>query len=248
MIYIIGSGHIGSSLAEYFSDRGYDLQVLGRNTWPDRFREEDTIINCAASGYRKKRYGVVGTVEDNFLLPVKLDGKRNGANMIHISSWNEECACNNPYAWSKALATEYFTTDKDKYSAHICMTSSVWGGKFESPEKFMGTFLRACSRDEPYLITHPFRRRDFVHIDTFSYAIEQLTKTRDYNKRYFATGRLTSFYSVYAMLKQIAGREFPKVQFADDLTANYDWRPISPMFEDTFKEDLEREWRILCAS
>ena len=238
MIYIIGYGYLGSSLAEYFSDRGYDMQVLGRNHWPSRFKEDDTIINCAASGYRRGDHGLVGTVRDNFHLPVKLDEIRNGANMIHFSSWTEECACNHPYAWSKALATEYL-----KGKAHICMTCSVWGGKYESPEKFMGTFLNACAKNEKYIVYHPFRRRDFVHIDQFAYAVEELTKHKDYKKRYFATGKLRSFWYVANKLSSMAEIEFPNLIFADDISANYDWHPIDPIFEDTFDDDLKREWR-----
>ena len=241
MIYLIGSGYLGSSLAEYFADRGYDMQVLGRNHWPNRFNEDDTIINCASSGYRRANHGIVQAVTDNFHLPVKLDQIRNGANMIHFSSWTEECACNNVYAWSKALATSFL-----KGKCHICMCCSVWGGKYESPEKFIGTFLRACAKNKPYVVTHPFRQRDFVHIEQLAPAVEQLTKHKDYAKRYFATGRLRSFWYVANKLSSMTELEFPNVTFTDDMSANYDWHPVDPIFEDTFDDDLKREWKKIC--
>ena len=241
MIYIIGKGFLGLTLAEYFADHGRDMTVVGREDPTPSFHEADTIINCAASGYRRGQYGTTQTVTDNYYLPVLLDKVRRGANLIQFGSWTEECAPHSDYSHSKALATSYL-----EGKAHICMTSSVWGGPHESKEKFMGTFLRACANNEPYVVTHPFRRRDFVHIDTFCPAVDALTKHRDYKKRYFATGKLTSFWQIYVLLRDIAGREFPNVHFVDDVSANYDWRPDSPEFDDTLKEDIEREWRKLC--
>lgn len=242
MIYIIGRGYIGSALADHFADGGYDMHVIGRDhPWPI-FNESDTIINCASSGYRRKVYDTKQTIQDNLLLPVLLKERSNGANMIQIGSWTEECDPHNDYSRSKALATSYLNG-----GAHVCMTCSVWGGRYESEEKFMGTFLRACARNEPYTITHPFRRRDFVHIDTFRHFIESLTKHKDYRKRYCATGILRSFWSVHNELCQIAGRQFPNVRLVDDTSVNYDWRVDSPEFEDMFREDLVREWRKLCS-
>ena len=241
MIYLIGSGYISSELASHFSDRGYDMHVIGRHDlWPV-FKDTDTIVNCSASGYRRKAYGTLGTIHDNLLLPMRIRQWAANSNMIHFSSWTEECAPKSDYSHSKALATSYLDG-----KAHICMTCSVWGGVHESPEKFMGTFLRACAQDKPYVITHPFRRRDFVHIDTFCREVENLTKHKQYAKRYFATGKLRSFWSVYVELCAIAKRQFPNVQFVDDVSANYDWWVEKPEFEDTFREDLEREWRKLC--
>ena len=125
------------------------------------------------------------------------------------------------------------------------MASSVWGGPHESAEKFMMSFLRACAAGKPYIVTHPLRRRDFVHITTFCEAIEQLTRHKDYKLRYFATGKLTSFWQVYNWLRVITRSEFPNVRFADDESTNYEWFVEKPEFPDTFGEDLEREWRGL---
>mgnify|MGYP003393852224 CR=1 FL=1 len=241
MIYIVGSGFLGSTLADYFSDRGYDMHVINRYDPYHKLNESDSIINCAASGYRRKVYDPKQTITDNLLLPILLRERSNGANMIHFGSWTEECAPKSDYSHSKALATSFL-----EGKAHVCMTCSVWGGPYESPEKFMGTFLKACATGAPYTITHPFRRRDFVHIDTFCPAIEALTKHKDYAKRYFATGRLRSFWSVYVELCNMTGKQFPNVQFVDDMSANYDWWVEKPEFEDTFRDDLAREWRKLC--
>jgi len=222
---------------EHFADRGYDVSGYARNCFPGKITEEDTIINCASSGYRKGSYGIKQTVFDNYELPVILDDRRNGANFIQIATWVEEVAPYLPYAASKVLASAYL---KDK--AHICMACSIFGGEHESPDKFLNTFLKACASGEPYTVYQPFSRRDFVHIEKFCNAIEDLTKHKLYMKRYFATGRMISFWQVYVYLKMIAGRDFPNITFAEDITTKYDWYPQNPMFEDTFRADLEREW------
>ena len=241
MIYVFGcNGYLGSSLMDYLSDRGYDVQGFSRNCFPGRIYEEDTIINCAASGYRKGSYGTAQTVYDNFTFPTILDDRRNGANFIQIGSWSEEVPVLDDYSNSKRLATSYL---KDR--AHILMCCSIWGGKWESTERFMMTFLKGCAKNEPYVITHPLRRRDFVHIDNFCLFLENLIKFKDYSKIYCATGKLYSFFQVKLMLESIAGREFPNVKFVDDMSANYDWHPVDPVFDDTLREDMEREWRKL---
>jgi len=240
MIYIIGRGTLGSSLAEYFADRGIDMVTIGRkDNWPE-FREEDTIINTAVSGFYGGEGNVVQTVKDNFVLPVSLYENSNGANMISFGSWFEEVAPFRNYSRSKGLATSFL-----EGKAHVCMLSTVWGSRHDPSTKFMPTFLEACSKDKKYIITHPSRRRDFIHIDQFCPAIEALAKHRKYAKRYFSTGVLRSFSTVYGELCAVAGRQFPKVRFVNDMSTDYDWHVPEPFFEDTFREDLEREWRLL---
>jgi len=239
MIHIFGSmGYLGSSLMDWFSNNGYHVRGYPRHCWPDRFRPEDTIINCAASGYRRKVYDIAQTVEDNYLLPKRLYEMSESANFIQIGSWTEECLPMHPYSRSKGLASDYLA---DK--AHVCLMCSAWGGIYESPEKFMMGFLSACAKGAKFTLTHPFRQRDYVHIDTFCEKIGELSASRDYKKRYFATGRMRSFHEVFHTLRDITNREFPNVVFADDVSTNYMWRPIDPIFEDTFRDDLRREWR-----
>jgi len=240
MIYIIGRGYLGSALADHFANRGKDMTVIGRHDiWP-KFEYEDTIINCAASGYRRHHYGVEGTVRDNYELPKRILDKSNGANIIHFSSWTEQFSFD-VYSHSKALATQLMLG-----RSHVCMTCTVWGGPFEDPSKFMMNFLRACAHGYPFAMYYPFQRRDFVHVSTFCDAVEKLTLHREYKVRYFATGRLRSFYEVYGTLTEVAGRAFPNVQVAEDLSTTHEWRAKEPEFEDTFRDDLAKEWRILC--
>ena len=243
MIYIIGKGYLGTALAEHFANRGFDMKVIMRkDKWPV-FRKEDTIINCAASGYRKAVYNTEQTVEDNFLLPVRLHKESNGANMIHFSSWTEESDPRNDYSHSKALATSYL-----EGKAHVCMTCSVWGGPYEDQSKFMMTFLRACRSGSLYNVYYPYHKRDFVHVDTFCDTVEHLASHKNYEKRYFATGRMRSFYEVYGTLFSISGKVFRNINIVEDLTITPNWTVENPFFEDTFREDLAKEWYRVCGS
>ena len=246
MIYIVGvMGYLGQSLMNYLSDRGHDVTGLMRESFLPIFRSEDTIINCAASGYRRRVYDIEQTVYDNWTTPLVLNTWNAGvANHIHFSSWTEECAPHHPYSRAKGLATDYL---KDK--AHICMLCSIWGGPYESPDKFMMGFLKACAKGEPYTLTHPFRQRDYVHVDTFCEEVEGLIFHKDYKMRYFATGRLRSFHEVFHTLRNITNREFPNVVMVNEnLSTDYDWRALNPIFEDTFRDDLRKEWRNVCGS
>ena len=110
----------------------------------------------------------------------------------------------------------------------------------------MMTFLKACAKNERYIITHPERRRDFVHIDNFCKQLETLIGDKNYRKQYYATGQLTSFWKVACILQSIEnGRKFPNVVVVDDYTTNFDWHPVDPVFDDTLREDMEREWKRL---
>jgi nucleoside-diphosphate-sugar epimerase len=237
MIYIFGTGHLGSSLAEYLSDAGHNLQVLGRNQWPAGFKQEDTIINCAGN-YRPDAE-VMDMVRDNVLLPVRLKTESNGANMIHISSWAEEVSPTTVYARTKGLASDYLSG-----CAHVCRVCAVWGGKYESPNKFMGSFLRAIASGTPYTILYPYLQRDYIHIDTFCEGIEQLIHHKDYKLRYFATGKMRSFWEIYCTAEDITGMRFPNVVFADDISTptGFPWRVDNPVFQDTFRQDFRKEW------
>jgi nucleoside-diphosphate-sugar epimerase len=242
VIYIFGKGHLGSALADYFSDCGQDMMVFGRNCWPDKFREEDTIINCAGSYNMEDDVDIMK--RDNLDFPIELKKKSNGANFIQIGSWAEENGSNSNYASSKKMATSHIM----KHGGHVCMTCAIWGGPYESPKKFMMSFMRAMSEKRPYHIWYPFLRRDYVHIDTFCEAIGELSTHKDYDLRYFATGRMRSFWEIYNLARDITGMNWLEVEFSDDVTTRtgYDWHVPAPYFEDTFREDFKREWGKLC--
>jgi nucleoside-diphosphate-sugar epimerase len=221
VIYIFGKGHLGSALADYFSDCGQDMMVFGRNCWPDKFREEDTIINCAGSYNMEDDVDIMK--RDNLDFPIELKKKSNGANK---------------------MATSHIM----KHGGHVCMTCAIWGGPYESPKKFMMSFMKAMAEKRAYHIWYPFLRRDYVHIDTFCEAIGELSRHRDYDLRYFATGRMRSFWEIYNLARDITGMNWFEVEFSDDVTTRtgYDWHVPAPYFEDTFREDFKKEWKKLC--
>ena len=236
-LIIIGSkGYIGSNLLTHFAN-GYDTYGIGRfDKWPE-FTSKDTIINCAASGWAPGRDNVWEAVVDNVLLVKRIMDVRNGANLIQFCSGFESARPTHPYSRTKGIASDLL-----RGSAHLVYLYTVFGGHSQQMWRFIPSLLDACATGKPYTITTPYTSRDFVHIRHLFNLVERLITHRNYGETQLGTGNARRLIDVYSILVGSVGKSFPNVSVnIDDKTA-FDYRADNPAVDDTFPEDLKREW------
>jgi nucleoside-diphosphate-sugar epimerase len=130
--------------------------------------------------------------------------------------------------------------------AHIVYLYTIYGGKYDPPWRFMGTFLRAVRDYRPYKITTPFTTRDFVHIDRLCELAKELCSTKDYKTVDFGSGRARSLIEVFDNMRDLAEKPLDNVEFCWPGESEYDYCASEPYLKDTFAQDLKREWERLC--
>jgi len=240
MIYVIGkSGYIGRSLLEYFGEA--EAVGIGRcDPWPE-FGQNDCIVNCAAYGWNPGQDSFEECIETNILLPLQLEKARNGAGMIYFASGMQKHRPEIPYSLTKNVATRLL-----EGKAHILILYTVYGGKYDPPWRFMGTFLRAVRDEKPYTITTPFTTRDFVHIDRLCKTVQTLAYDRKHRTIDFGSGQARSLLEVYDEMRKLSEKSLSNVRMLFPETSEYDYCAEKPELPDTFVEDLRLEWDRLC--
>lgn len=240
-IWVVGcNGYIGRSMVEYFEEREYDVRGIHRGSnLPVAFKYSDVIINAACKGWKDGDEDPTEVVESNILLPMELDKRRNGSVMIHLSSGIELVQHDHFYAMTKGVASRML---KDK--AHVLYLYTVWGGKHVQMTRFMSSLMKACAKNEPYVVTSPYHTRDFVHIDKLCALVESRIYDRDYRDTHIGTGRAVAFYEVVNALEEIAGGQFPNLRIDDSDQSIFLYNSPERTVADTLVEDMRKEWEI----
>jgi len=240
MIYIIGkSGNIGRSLADYFYSIEIDTTGIGRDDDLPEFREEDVIINCAQHGWEAHQSNEWGDmVRTNVMLPMELDKKRNGANIIHLSTGFELIPemMKQGYALTKRMATEYL-----QGKAHIVYLYTVFGGLYDPPYRFIRSLINSAINGTKYTCTSPFSTRDFVHISRLMPLIETLSHSKEYQTVQFGTGYPRTLAQVVGTLEGIIGHTMGvEMKYVD--AAYFRYAADEPYLKDDhFVRDLKKE-------
>jgi nucleoside-diphosphate-sugar epimerase len=239
-VYVIGkSGYIGRSLMEYLTDIDLEPIGIGRSDPLPEFTTDDTIINAACAGWRpEQRDDWRDTITSNVLLPLEIERKRNGANLIHFSTGAESIPemLSSGYVLTKRIASEMLTG-----KAHIVYLYTIWGGTHEPPYRFMASLLKAAASKEHLTVTSPFVTRDFVHIDRLMPLIGRLISTKDYRTIQFGTGNARTLAQVIGTLDAVVPGLNVSMQYV-----GADYFPycadVPFLTRDTFAEDLRKEY------
>jgi nucleoside-diphosphate-sugar epimerase len=239
-VYVIGkSGYIGRSLMDYLADIDLEPIGIGRSDPLPEFTKDDTIINAACAGWRpEQRDDWRDTITSNVLLPMEIERKRNGANLIHFSTGAESIPemLSSGYVLTKRIASEMLAG-----KAHIIYLYTIWGGQYEPSYRFMSSIIKAAITGEPYTVTSPFVTRDFVHIDRLTPLIGRLIGTKDYDTIQFGTGNARTLAQVIGTMDAIVPRLDVSMQYV-----GADYFPycadVPFLTRDTFAEDLRKEY------
>lgn len=238
--YIIGkSGYLGRSLLDYF---GKEAEGIGRSDlWP-KFTDRDCIVNCTGYGWNPGQEDVGEAIDTNINLTVSLERARNGANYVFFASGMQRERPEHLYSLTKNVACRYL-----EGKAHILILYTIYGGKWDPPWRFMGTFLRAAKFGKPYVITTPHTTRDFVYIDRLCNTVADLSFDRRYRTIDFGCGKARSLMDVYnhVMLNfPDACLDYVKFQYPKTKPKTY--CAERPHLPDYFNEDMEKTWGLIC--
>ncbi len=242
MIYIIGpKGMIGRSLSDYFDRQEVETKGIGRSDDVPTFCAADTVINCASAGWNPgQENDWQGAVESNILLPMEIERKRNGANLIHFCSGFEliPAMMDSCYALTKRITSESL-----EGKAHLVYLYTIFGGDYEPPWRFIGSLLKAVSLGKRYMVTTPFSTRDFVHVSRLCNFVSGLITHKDYRSWQFGTGHARTLANVVGVLEGILGRSLPNIEMGYVNSNYFEYRATQPCIpHDNFVFDLKTEY------